>query len=85
MGSKTQLHLRMVLAGRRVSGTPEFSPLAIFCLVFNGLRGGEALNWRQFRKTSQYLQNSAFVLLRDEWFGPSFVTIMPTGVWVCSF
>jgi hypothetical protein len=85
MGSKIHLHFQTLLPGRRIPAASESSPLGIFCPVFNALRDGAALNWRRFRNTSQYLQNRAFVLLRDEWFGPSFVTIMPTGVWVCSF
>jgi len=85
MGAKVKLQLRTQSPGRRIQLASETSSLAIFCLVFNGLRDGAALEWRRFRNTSKYLQNRAFVLLRDEWFGPSFVTIMPTGVWVCSF
>jgi hypothetical protein len=85
MGSKTQPHFGTVLQGLRTPAGSEFSPRAIFCLVFNGLRDGAALKWKRLSNTPQYLQNRAFVLLRDEWFGPSFVTIMPTGVWVCSF
>ena len=85
MGSKIQQHFRKMLQGRPIPAVSETSPLATFCPVFNGLRGGAALKWGRLSNTPQYLQNRAFVLLRDEWFGPSFVTIMPTGVWVCSF
>lgn len=85
MGARTQLQLPTQFAGRRIPTASETSSIAVFCLVFNGLRDGATLEWRRFRNTSKYLQIRAFVLLRDEWFGPSFVTIMPTGVWVCSF
>jgi hypothetical protein len=54
-------------------------------LVFNDLRVGAASKGERFRSPLQYLSNRAFVLLRGGWFGPSFVTIMPTGVGVCSF
>jgi hypothetical protein len=63
----------------------ESLPTAISRFVFNSLRVKTALKRRRFRNPYEYLQNRAFVLLRGEWFGPSFVTIMPTGVCVCSF
>jgi hypothetical protein len=85
MGSKNPFPLPMQLPEQQIPALSEFTPLAIFLLVFNDLRNGLGLRCKQFMNPAQYLQNRASVLLRGGWFGLSFVTIMPTGVWVCSF
>jgi hypothetical protein len=70
--------------GARISGCGKFLTLTIRRFIFNDLQANPGLPRRQVRSPFQYLQNRAFVLLRGGRFGPSFVTIMPIGVWVCS-
>jgi hypothetical protein len=84
VSSRPRFYSRTLLPGQRIPANSKFSPPDLFLLVFNGLRDGGALRAERFRNSLRYLQNRAFVLLRSEWFGPSFVTIMPTGVGVCS-
>jgi hypothetical protein len=85
VSSEPRLHSQALLFGQRIPARAKFSLPDLFFPVFNGLRDIAALRTEQFRNILQYLQNRAFVLLRSGWFGPSFVTIMPTGVGVCSF
>ena len=72
------------LVGRNPANVKSLAPGSLR-LVFNDLRVKAASKGERVRNPLQYLSNRAFVLLRDEWFGPSFVNIMPTGVGVCSF
>jgi hypothetical protein len=83
--SKTQVQLWVLKLERQIRPLSISSQIGIFRLVFNGLRNQAAAKWKPFGTICKYLQNRAFVLLRDGRFGPSFVTIMPTEVWVCSF
>jgi len=73
------------LSKGRIPALFETLAATLSCLVINDLWAGMNSNWIRFKSPLQYLQNRAFVLLRGEWFGPSFVSIMPTGVRVCSF
>ncbi len=83
--SETLVRPWMLKLERQVRAFSVSSQLGLFRLVFNGLRVQEAAKQKRLRTIRKYLQNRAFVLLRDGRFGPSFVTIMPIGVWVCSF
>jgi hypothetical protein len=83
--SRTQVRLWMLKFERRDRAFYLSSQIGSFRLVFNGLGNLAAAKQKRFTTIRKYLQNRAFVLLRDARFGPSFVTIMPTGVWVCSF
>jgi hypothetical protein len=83
--SKILVQLWMSKPERQVRAFSISSHIRIFRLVFNGLGNQVAGERKRFGTIRKYLQNRAFVLLRDARFGPSFVTIMPTGVWVCSF
>jgi hypothetical protein len=83
--SKIQVQLWQLKLERQVRALSVCAQIGIFRLVFNGLRNQVAGKRKPSRTIRKYLQNRAFVLLRDARFGPSFVTIMPTGVWVCSF
>jgi hypothetical protein len=85
VSSKDPLCFPTRLSGGRIPAGSKFSLPDLFFSVFNDLRGLASTRGRQFRNILRYLQNRAFVLLRSGWFGPSFVTIMPTGVGVCSF
>ncbi len=82
--SKGPLPQLAVLSRTQIGVRPEFLALAIILLVFSDLRAKTPWKWRRIRNPIQYLQNSAFVLLRGEWFGPNFVTILAEGVRVCS-
>jgi hypothetical protein len=83
--SNTQVQLWGLKLERQIRPFSISSQIGIFRLVFNGLQNQAVAKRKRFRTIRKYLQNRAFVLLRDGRFGPSFVTIMPTGVWVCSF
>jgi hypothetical protein len=83
--SNTLVQLRILKLEQQDRAFSISSQIGIFRLVFNGLRNQAAPKRKRFRTIRKYLQNRAFVLLRDGRFGASFVTIMPTGVWVCSF
>ncbi len=83
--SKTLVHLWMSKLERQFRAFFVSFQIGVFRLVFSGLRNQSAAKRKRLRTIRKYLQNRAFVLLRDGRFGPSFVTIMPTGVWVCSF
>jgi len=84
VGSKSPSPSASWLSGQRIPAGLLFMLSDTFFPVFNGLRDVTGLRSERFRNSLQYLQNRAFVLLRSGWFGPSFVTIMPTGVGVCS-
>jgi hypothetical protein len=83
LGSGVRAGARLFV-GRNPMNLERLAPSDL-CLVFNDLRAVEGLKSKRCTSTPQYLQNRAFVLLQGGWFGPSFVTIMPTGVGVCSF
>ena len=87
LGWKTPLDLLRVSKGRlipAVSSSGLSFVRAALCLFFNGLRGERTFGAGKFGKADCGPLCEHLVGRLSERFGPNFVTIMRTGVYVCS-
>src|SRR5580704_9714663 len=86
-GSKTPLYLpgRVQLGPFPGGLVASYSRLAgTFHTVFSGLQAKRVRRWKRIGGPDHYLLNGHVDPTRSARFGPNFVTILPTGVCVCS-
>jgi hypothetical protein len=87
VGSKTPIDFGIPVPGSldlRVSGSPCFCLLTALHPVFNGLQAEKVERGKPLGGTDHYLLDGHVDSTRGARFGPNFVTILPTGVCVCS-
>jgi hypothetical protein len=86
-GWKTPIAGARFVRASRVTQIQGFSfscPSCDFSPIFNDLQGEKVRRVKRFGGPVHHLQKGNFVSTRGARFGPNFVTILPTGVCVCS-
>jgi len=86
-GSKTPLKLLsfvLIVLFAEKHGSSSFCRAGSRHSVFNGLQAEKARRGKRWRGTVDYLLGGHVDSTTGARFGPNFVTILPTGVCVCS-
>jgi hypothetical protein len=87
VGSKTPMDFGIPVTGSldpRVCGSRCFCLLTALHPVFNGLQAEKVERAKRLGGPRHYLRNGHVDSTESARFGPNFVTILPTGVCVCS-
>jgi hypothetical protein len=84
MGSKTPIGVGIPVRGSLAGGSPRSGLSTDFYLVFNDLQAEKARLWEGLGATFTRIREGNVVSIQGARFGPSFVTIQPIGVCVCS-
>jgi hypothetical protein len=87
VGSKAPMDFGIPVTGSldpRASASPGFCLLTALHPVFNGLHAKKVERAERWGAPEHYLGNGHVESTEIARFGPNFVTILPTGVCVCS-